>query len=260
MRDEKRIAALDICDLNVHYGSTPILWDITLQVPAGSLVGIMGPNGAGKSTLVKTILGMVPSSSGTIQLLGKPLENMRKHIAHIPQRECVDWEFPITLRKLVEMGAYPKRGLFGKLLPEDIAAVETAIEMLGLISVADRQISALSGGQQQRAFLARALVQDADLYFLDEPFSGVDHTSERIIVDTLKAMRLEQKTIFVVHHDLVTAEKYFDWLILLNTRLVASGRIKEVFTLDNLRLAYGQNVSLIEEVVKLAFQMQRGSE
>lgn len=255
---ELDVAALEMTDVSVHYGTSPVLWDISLQVPKGTLVGILGPNGAGKSTLVKAVMGSLPISSGSIRLEGQSIDKMRRHIAHIPQRESVDWEFPITVRQLVEMGCYPKRGLFGRLQPEDIASVEWALELLGLASIADRYIRHLSGGQQQRAFLARALVQKADLYFLDEPFTGVDHVSEQIIVDTLKAMRLDGKTLFVVHHDLVTVEQYFDWLILLNTRLVASGPVKKVFTMDTIRATYGKTLALVEEVLKLSSEVIEG--
>jgi manganese/zinc/iron transport system ATP- binding protein len=243
--------ALEISDLNVHYGLQPVLWDVCLSVPKGSMVGIIGPNGAGKSTLIRSVLGLVKQSTGIVRFLGKPLEAMRHSIAYIPQKECVDWTFPITVRELVTMGTYPKRGFLGRLSPKDIAAVEEAMELLGMASMADRHINQLSGGQQQRAFLARALVQNADLYFLDEPFRGVDHTSEQLLIDTLKAMKLEGKTIFVVHHDLLSAKRYFDWLILLNMRLVQSGPTRNVFTLEYLQQTYGEKLSLVEEALRL---------
>lgn len=240
--------ALDILGLTVYYGSTPVLWDICLSIPSGAFVGIIGPNGAGKSTFLRSILGLVPGSTGTVKLLGKPLESMRRRIAYIPQKEGVDWDFPITVRELVTMGCYPRRGLVRRVRPEDISSVESALQLLGMEPMADRPIGKLSGGQQQRAFLARALVQDADLYFLDEPFRGVDHTSEQILFDTLRAMRMEGKTIFIVHHDLCTVEHYFDWLVLLNTRLVQSGPTKKIFTLENLKHTYGEHVSVMKEM------------
>jgi manganese/zinc/iron transport system ATP- binding protein len=247
----KKADALEITGLNVHYGLHPVLWDICLSVPQGSLVGIIGPNGAGKSTLLRSILGLVRESTGRVRLLGKTLEQMRRNIAYIPQKECVDWSFPITVRELVTMGCFPKRGLLGRIRPEDIVSVEDSLQLLGMASMADRHISQLSGGQQQRAFLARALVQKAEIYFLDEPFRGVDHTSEQILIDTLRVMRLEGKTIFVVHHDLLSAKRYFDWLILLNMRLVKSGPIKSVFTLEYLQQTYGEKLSLVDEALRL---------
>lgn len=255
---EEMNLALKCTDVTVHYGTCPVLWDISMSIPSGIVVGILGPNGAGKSTLVKAALGMIPISSGEILLGGMKIEDIRRNVAHVPQRESVDWSFPITVRELVKMGCYPKRGLFRSLLPEDIADVEWALDLLGLKSVSETYVTHLSGGQQQRAFLARALVQKADIYFLDEPFSGVDHTSEQIIVDTLKAMALEGKTIFVVHHDLMTVEQYFDWLVVLNTRLVDVGPTKRVFTLDTIRSAYGTTLSLVEEMLKLSSTVRGG--
>ena len=242
--------ALEVQDLTVHYGPEPVLWDITLSIPQGKVVGIVGPNGAGKSTLLRSILGLMKKSTGIVRLLGTTPEAMSREIAYIPQKEYVDWNFPIVVRELVTMGCYPKRGLFGSITPSDIQAVEDALQLLGLTSMADKHIRHLSGGQQQRAFLARALVQNAKLYFLDEPFRGVDHTSERILIDTLQAMKLEGKTIFVVHHDLMSVMKYFDWVVLLNTRLVASGPTKRVFTLAHLEQAYGEQLTFLESVLR----------
>lgn len=251
MNPHDKEPALEISELTVHYGLHPVLWDICLSVPKGHLVGVIGPNGAGKSTLLRSILGLVKESSGSVRLMGKELKRMRKHIAYIPQKECVDWTFPITVRELVTMGCYPKKGLLGRIESKDRALIEEALELLGMKSQAERHISQLSGGQQQRAFLARALVQNAEIYFLDEPFRGVDHTSEHILMDTLKKMRKEGKTIFVVHHDLLSARRYFDWLILLNMRLVQSGPTSEVFTLEYLQRTYGEKLSLVEEALRL---------
>lgn len=249
--------ALEISNLTVHYGSMPVLWDISLSVPRGNLVGILGPNGAGKSTLIQSALSRIPLSTGQILLEGKPVEKMRSKVAHIPQRGSVDWQFPITVYELVEMGCYPRRGIFSRLTEEDKKAVHEAMNLLNLAPLADRHISQLSGGQQQRAFLARALVQNAHIYLLDEPFSGVDHISEQMIVETLKGLCQEGKTIFVVHHDLMTVEQYFDRLILLNTRLIASGTVKEVFTWENIQETYGKTLPLVEQVLKLSEEVSR---
>ena len=243
--------ALEVRGLTVHYGPTPVLWDIDAAVPQGHLVGIMGPNGAGKTTFIKAVLGLVGGVTGFVRLVNHKLKAVRRRIAYMPQRGQVDWDFPMTVRELVEMGCYPRRGLFRPLRKEDKHLVDRAMEVLDLTSLSSSQICQLSGGQQQRAFLARSLAQDAELYFLDEPFAGIDQVSEQILVDVLRSMRHEGKTIFVVHHDLVTAGKYFDWALLLNTRLVASGPMRRAFTFENLRLTYGPNLTLVEEVVKV---------
>ena len=252
--------ALEARGFTVHYGATPVLWDIDVAVPQGHLVGIMGPNGAGKTTFIKAVLGLIGGSTGFVRLLNHKLGAVRRRIAYMPQRGQVDWNFPMTVRELVEMGCYPRRGLFRPLQREDTHHVDRALEILDLTSLASSQIACLSGGQQQRAFLARSLAQDAELYFLDEPFTGIDQLSEQILVDVMRTMRREGKTLFVVHHDLVTAGKYFDWALLLNTHLVAAGPMHRAFTLENVRRTYGQNLTLVEEVTKVleAFAEGRG--
>ncbi len=251
-------AALDVQGLMVHYGVSPIVWDVHLSVPTGHLVGIMGPNGAGKTTLIKAILGLLEGTTGAVRLLGHKVDAIRRKIAYVPQREIVDWDFPMTVRDLVEMGCYPRRGLFRPLRREDHHSVDKALKLLGLSSLSHAQIGELSGGQQQRAFLSRAIAQNADLYFLDEPFQGIDQVSEQILIDVLCSLKREGKTIFIVHHDLVTAGKYFDWAILLNTRLVACGPMHKVFTAENLYLTYGRNLAIVEEVVKILSTFAEG--
>jgi len=231
--------------LNVNYGKTSVLWDVSFQVPKGVIVGILGPNGAGKSTLIKAMLKLIKPLSGKIRLL------QRDKIAYVPQRGCVDWDFPITSFEVVLMGRYGRLGLFGRPRKADRQAALAALESVGMLSFKDRQIGQLSGGQQQRLFLARALVQGADLLFLDEPFSGVDLTSEKAMIDLLKKQRDMGKTIVVVHHDLTTVEEYFDHLLLLNTRLIKSGPVKEVFTKENLGLCFGKSHVLFDEAVAL---------
>jgi len=243
--------ALAVHGLTVHYGQTPVLWDVNVDVPAGKLVAILGPNGAGKSSFVKTILGLIAPVTGTIHLFGKPKHKVVGRVSYVPQRATIDWDFPITVRDLVSMGRYPKLGSFRFMKKEDRLAAEKCMQMVGLEAFADRQISELSGGQQQRAFLARAILQDADISFLDEPLSGVDIASEKIIMNILKLMRDAGKTIFMVHHDLNTVETYFDWVIFLNLHLVAAGPMADVFTAKNIREAYGKNFHLIEETAKL---------
>lgn len=250
--------ALEVKQLTVNYGNIPVLWDISVQIPKGVMVGVIGPNGAGKSTLVKSALGLVSPLSGKVEFFGQPLKTMRQHIAYVPQRESVDWEFPVTVRDLVVMGRYGKLGILKKPREADWIAVDHCLETVGMSAYATRQISQLSGGQQQRAFIARALLQEADIYFLDEPFAGIDIASETMIVHLIQKLRDKGKTIFVVHHDLNTVEHYFDWTILLNLKLIASGPVEESFTPKNLMKTYGKNYALLDAALKRAQQKSSG--
>lgn len=250
--------ALKVRLLTVSYDKIPVLWDVSLAIPPGQLVGILGPNGAGKSTFIKSVLGLVRPVAGTITFFGKPHREMRSKIAYIPQKESVDWDFPITVQELILMGRYGRLGLFRRPTPEDHQAVSHYLEVVGLTSFKDRQISQLSGGQQQRAFLARALVQEADIYFLDEPFVGIDAATEFMMVQLLKKLVSEGKTVFVVHHDLNAVEYFFNWVILLNLRLIGCGPVKEIFTSANLKQAYGKNWTLLDEAAKLAESKRLG--
>lgn len=250
--------ALEIVQLTVNYDKTPVLWDLSLSVPRGKLVGIIGPNGAGKSTFIKTILGLVAPISGKVHLHGELLKKMLKKVAYVPQRESVDWDFPITVRDLVLMGCYGRLGILRWPKASDWKAADHYIEQLGLTQYAHRQISQLSGGQQQRTFIARALLQEAQIYFMDEPFAGIDHATESIIMNILRGLIAEGKTVFVVHHDLNTVEQYFDWIIMLNMRLIGSGPVKEIFNQKTLMQAYGKNFSLISEAFKISEQKSSG--
>ena len=242
---------LEIHDLTVAYNRKPVLWGIDLTLPKGKLIGIVGPNGAGKSTLIKACMGLIPLASGWIQLFEQPLDAVRQRISYVPQRESVDWDFPASVRDVVEMGRYGRLGLFSGLKKADHELVEDSLRKVGMEGFAKRQISQLSGGQQQRVFLARALAQEADLYFMDEPFAGVDAATERAILQLLQEMSAAGKTVVVVHHDLQSVEKYFDWVLLLNMRLVASGPIAEVFTPDLLQQTYGGKLTVLSEVGEL---------
>lgn len=244
--------AFQVHQLTVNYDKTPVLWDISCEVPQGRLVGIVGPNGAGKSTLIKAALGLIKPISGKIEFFGLPLKEVNKRIAYVPQRESVDWDFPITARELVLMGRYGRLGLFRWPRKADWIAADRYLEMVGMMPYANRQISQLSGGQQQRVFIARALLQEADIYFMDEPFAGIDLATEKVIMNILGKLKSEGKTVFVVHHDLNTTQSYFDWAILLNMKLVACGPVKEVFTTDNLLATYGKSFSLLDEALKLS--------
>ena len=223
--------AIEIRKLTVAYGENIALENLNLDVEAESLMALVGPNGAGKSTLIKTILKFLKQITGEIKINGKTL-------AYVPQRNSVDWDFPTTLFDVVEMGCYGRVGLFKRVNKEEKQKVLKAIEQVGMLDFKDRQISELSGGQQQRAFIARALVQEADIYLMDEPFQGVDSTTEKSIVDILKKLKSEGKTLIVVHHDLQTVPTYFETVTFINKSVIASGKIKEVFTQENIDMAY----------------------
>ncbi len=244
--------ALTVEQLSVNYDKVPVLWDLNFTVPAGKLVGIIGPNGAGKSTLLKALLGIVKPLSGRIEFLGEPYKKVRKSVAYVPQRSAVDWDFPVTVFDVALMGRYSKRGLFKRLNRADKEATLRALESVGLESFAHRQIGELSGGQQQRLFIARALLQEADVYLMDEPFAGIDDATEKSLIILFDDLRKKGKTLLVVHHDLSTAEVYFDWTVLLNTCLIASGPTKEVFSKENLLRTYGRSPSLLDEAAVLA--------
>ncbi|HET8859056.1 metal ABC transporter ATP-binding protein [Marivirga sp.] len=242
---------IEIHDLSVAYERKPVLWDVDLSLPEGKLIGIIGPNGAGKSTLLKAIMGLLPLNSGYIQINGKPLEEMRHKISYVPQRESVDWDFPTSVYEVVMMGRYGQLGLFNRPKKADKEIVMDSLRKVGMEDFHKRQISQLSGGQQQRVFLARALAQQADIYFMDEPFAGVDAATEKAIIKLLGEMSAENKTVIVVHHDLQSVAKYFDWIILLNMRLVASGPIEEAFTPELLQETYGGKLTLLTEISDL---------
>ncbi len=248
----------EVHQLNVNYDKTPVLFDISLQVPKAKLVGIIGPNGAGKSTFIKAALGLVKPISGKVEFFHEPLKNVRRRVAYVPQRESVDWDFPITVRDLCLMGRYGHLGIFRFPRAADLSACDHYLEVVGMSKYADRQISQLSGGQQQRVFIARALLQEADIYFMDEPFAGVDIATEKVIMNLLRKLRSEGKTVFVVHHDLNNVESYFDYVIMLNMRLIACGSVADAFNAENLNDTYGKSYSLFDEALKLSLQKSRG--
>jgi len=238
---------LAVHDLTVAYHRKPVLWDVDLDIPEGKLVGIVGPNGAGKSTLLKACLDLVSPTSGEIGIYGKPYRKQRKLLGYVPQRESVDWDFPVSALDVVAMGTYRRLGWFRRIGAKEKAVAREALERVGIAHLADRQISQLSGGQQQRVFLARALAQDARLYLMDEPFAAVDASTEKAIVELLRSLNARGKTCLVVHHDLATVTRYFDWVVLLNMRVVASGPTEEVFTRENLQKTYGGQLSLLSD-------------
>src|SRR5699024_3751547 len=220
-----------------YYGKS-VIHDVNFSFEPGNLVGIIGPNGAGKSTMMKAVLGLTPRDAGNVSFIGQSVEAVRKKIAYVPQRSNIDWDFPIIVKDTVLLGTYPKLGLFRRPKKADKAWALQCLEKVGMEDFAHNQIGELSGGQQQRVFLARALAQHADYFFLDEPFVGIDVSSENVIINILKDLKEEGTTIFVVHHDLGKVEDYFDELILINKNLIGAGPVNEVFKADILQQAY----------------------
>ncbi len=237
--------AIEVNDLTVAYHEKPVLWDLDLEVPAGVLMAIVGPNGAGKSTLIKAMLGLVRAAAGQVLFFGRPYAEQRRLVAYVPQRGSVDWDFPTSVLDVVMMGRYGALGWLRRPGKREKEMAMAALAQVGMEEFAERQISQLSGGQQQRVFLARALVQDAQLYLMDEPFQGVDAKTERAIVAVLQELRRQGKTVVVVHHDLETVPEYFDWVLLLNVRRIASGPVSEAFNEENLRLTYGGRIPFL---------------
>ncbi len=233
--------AIQIDDLTVAYNYKPVLWDIDLVVPEGVLMAIVGPNGAGKSTLIKAILGIIKPIAGSVAIYGKPYAKQRKLVAYVPQKGSVDWDFPTTAIDVVMMGTYGSLGWIKRPGKKEKKIALEALEKVGMLSFKNRQISQLSGGQQQRVFLARALAQNASIYLMDEPFQGVDATTEIAIINILKELRKAGKTLVVVHHDLQTVPEYFDWVTFLNVKKIATGPVMEIFNDDNLTKTYGIN-------------------
>ena len=231
--------AVKVEDLTVAYGERPALWDVDLEVPTGTLMAVVGPNGAGKTTLIRAVLGLVRPVAGRVLVFGQPHREQRRLVGYVPQRTSVDWDFPTSALDVVTMGRYGSLGWLRRPGSVERDAALAALDQVGLAHLADRQISQLSGGQQQRVFLARALVQDARVYLMDEPFQGVDATTEKAIVGLLRELRADGRTVVAVHHDLQTVPEYFDSVTLLNVRRIASGPVDEVFTDENLRRTYG---------------------
>lgn len=243
--------SIELHNLTVTYESKPALWNADITFPTRQLVGILGPNGSGKSTMLKAIMGLVEADSGFVKIKGRERELNSREIAYVPQRGSVDWDFPINVYETVLMGRFRPDRLLRRSTKEDRRKAKEALEKVQMEKFAKRQISRLSGGQQQRVFIARALAQEADIYLLDEPFAGVDAATENTIMSLLKSMRDEGKTIIVVHHDLQTVTQYFDWVVMLNTRVVASGPTQEVFSLELLNQTYGGKLQILEQVSEL---------
>ncbi|MEL6121340.1 MAG: metal ABC transporter ATP-binding protein [Pseudomonadota bacterium] len=230
--------ACECRDLSVAYREDPVLRRVNFCVPTGSVMGIVGPNGAGKSTLIQAMLGLVTPLAGTSEFFGKPLDDVRNRVGYMPQSASVDWDFPTTVIDLAVMGTYGELGWFRRPGKAERARAMAALEQTGMQAYAARQIGELSGGQRQRAFLARALTQAPDLYFMDEPFQGIDAKSQQAMINVLKDLSAQGKTIVIVHHHLGSVLDFCDHVTLLNKSIIASGPGAETFTKDNIRLAY----------------------
>ncbi len=241
-------ASVEVHDMIVSYNRKPVLWDVDISLPKNQIISIIGPNGAGKSTLLKAIMGLLEVDSGYIKIFGKSLNDVRKRVSYVPQRESVDWDFPACVYDIVMMGRYQYMGLFKRPSKKDKEIVEKSLEKLNIASLKNRQISQLSGGQQQRVFLARSLAQEADIYFMDEPFSAIDIATENAIIDLFKEMVKQNKTIIVVHHDIYSVKNYFDWTVMLNMRIIASGPTNEVLIPKNFKDTYGSHLNILTEV------------
>lgn len=244
MAGEKTIS---VEGLSVSYERKRVLYNIYLELEAGNIYGVVGPNGAGKSTLFKSILELIDTNSGDIKVFGQDVNDVRKRLAYVPQKDEVDWKFPATVRDIVLMGRYPHKKILQRLSKEDNDIAMEAMEDIGIIDLANRQIGELSGGQQQRVFIARALCQQADIFFLDEPFVGVDITTEEKIISILKDLASKNKTLLVVHHDLSSVDEYFNKVILLNQRLIAYGDTATTFTKENIAKTYGPQLTILHK-------------
>lgn len=245
-------SALEIHNLTVSYQNKPALWDVDFELERGKIIGIMGPNGSGKTTLLKSIMGLIRPSSGYVRVLGAPLNKVLQRVSYVPQRSGVDWSFPATVRDVVEMGLYTPKNIVGWWNRKKYQKKTSIyLDKLGILPLANRQISQLSGGQQQRCFIARSLAQNAELYLMDEPFVGVDSATEHIIIELLREMRSEGKTVIIVHHDLQTASEYFDYVALLNNRLIACDQTSKVLTPPNLKAAYGGRPDILSRIQNL---------
>jgi manganese/zinc/iron transport system ATP- binding protein len=253
-----REPAIEVHDLTVAYHTQPVLWDVDLSLPEGQLIAIVGPNGAGKSTLLKTILGLVRPITGWVKICGAPYRRRRSWVGYVPQRESVDWDFPTNALDVVTMGLYGSLGWFRRPGRAHREKALQCLEQVGIRHLAERQISQLSGGQQQRVFLARALAQEARIYLMDEPFAGVDATTERAILELLKELRKEGRTVVAVHHDLQTVAEYFDHVVLLNLRLVAAGPVATTFTDKNLQRTYGGRLTVLTQAAEALLTARAG--
>jgi manganese/zinc/iron transport system ATP- binding protein len=249
---------IEVHDLTVAYQTRPVLWDVDLILPEGKLIAVVGPNGAGKTTLLKAVVDLISPAAGWVHIYGKPYRQQRHLVAYMPQRTSVDWDFPTSVLDVVLMGTYGRLGWFRRPGRAERSLARRCLERVGIADLARRQISELSGGQQQRVFLARALAQEARIYLMDEPFAGVDATTERAIIQLLRQLRDSGRTVVAVHHDLQSIPEYFDWVVLLNLRLIAAGPVAEVFTPANLQRTYGGQLKILTQAAEALLRRQEG--
>lgn len=254
----KNYTALEIENLTVHYASNLALFDVSLSVPTQKITAVIGPNGAGKSTLIKAVLGITKKAHGKIEMLGKSSHKALDLVAYVPQRQAIDWTFPITVIEVVMMGGFSRYGFFKRANQLEKEKGLALLKKFGLYDLKNRQISELSGGQQQRLFLARSFMQEAEIYFFDEPFVGVDLATEKMLIESFKELRDQGKSLFVVHHDLSTIHEYFDWVILLKQRLIACGNTQSVLSKENLKAAYGIQASYFDEILSRSLKQKQG--
>lgn len=255
---DSSVPPIEVHDLTVAYQTRPVLWDVDLLLPEGKLIAVVGPNGAGKTTLLKAVVDLIPPAAGWVRVYGKPYRDQRHLVAYMPQRTSVDWDFPTSVLDVVLMGTYGRLGWFRRPGRAERSLARRCLERVGIADLARRQISELSGGQQQRVFLARALAQEARIYLMDEPFAGVDATTERAIIQLLRQLRDSGRTVVAVHHDLQSIPEYFDWVVLLNLRLIAAGPVAEVFTPANLQRTYGGQLKILTQAAEALLRRQEG--
>lgn len=255
---DSSVPPIEVHDLTVAYQTRPVLWDVDLLLPEGKLIAVVGPNGAGKTTLLKAVVDLISPAAGWVRVYGKPYRDQRHLVAYMPQRTSVDWDFPTSVLDVVLMGTYGRLGWFRRPGRAERSLARRCLERVGIADLARRQISELSGGQQQRVFLARALAQEARIYLMDEPFAGVDATTERAIIQLLRQLRDSGRTVVAVHHDLQSIPEYFDWVVLLNLRLIAAGPVAEVFTPANLQRTYGGQLKILTQAAEALLRRQEG--
>lgn len=251
MTIQQRAPIITVKGLSVSYDRKMVLTNIFLEIEAGKIHGVIGPNGAGKSTLFKAILGLIDLQVGEVKVKGDSIKKHRKEVVYVPQKSDIDWQFPATVFDVVLMGRYPHKGFFQRMNTHDHELAAKALRDLGIEHLRNRQIGELSGGQQQRVFLARAICQEAEIFLLDEPFVGIDITTEEKIISILKKLATEGKTLLVIHHDLSTVRTYFDKIIMINQRLIASGDIETTFTDENIAKAFGGQLTILNKTAEI---------
>ncbi len=240
-------ATLSVNQLNVKYKKRSVLWDVSFSLPLGQLVGILGPNGAGKSTLLQSLLGLIKPSYGLIRLNHEPIEKYLHKIAYIPQKTQIDWNFPISVLKFVLMGSFHRMRSPDQ---NEKNKAKNILDQLQMLPFASRPISQLSKGQQQKLFIARSLLQEPDIFLMDEPFANLDMMTERVVMNIFKDLQKKGKTFLIVHHDLAKVKQYFDWVVFINTSLICSGPVQKVFNHQTIAQCFGKDHIFFEEMMQ----------